>query len=333
MKPLSPRHSRSLLARMRDRRVLVLGDVMLDEFIWGHVARISPEAPVPVVQVTRESLHVGGAGNVARNVRALGGIPTLVGVVGRDVAAAKIRAELEASGVPQQLVEADDGRPTTVKTRIIAHQQQIVRADRERSDAISLALEARLIASVREALVGASALIVSDYAKGVVTPGVLRAVLPAARRRAIPVLIDPKVLHFPLYRRATVVTPNQLETEQASGIVIRREQDLLRAAERLLRLSRCEALLVTRGEHGMSLFRPGRRPAHVPAFAREVFDVTGAGDTVIATLALALASGARIEQAAVLANSAAGVVVGKVGTATATPEEVLQAVEETAGRS
>jgi D-beta-D-heptose 7-phosphate kinase/D-beta-D-heptose 1-phosphate adenosyltransferase len=333
MKPLTTRYARSLLARMRNRRVLVLGDVMLDEFIWGHVARISPEAPVPVVQVARESLHVGGAGNVARNVRALGGIPTLVGVVGRDAAAAKIRTELEAFGVPQRLVEADDGRPTTVKTRIIAHQQQIVRADRERSDAISPALEAVLIAAVRETLVGASALVLSDYAKGVVTPGLLRAVLPAARRRGIPVLVDPKVLHFPLYRRVSVVTPNQLETEQASGVVIRREQDLVRAAERLLRLLRCEALLVTRGEHGMSLFRPGRPPAHVPTFAREVYDVTGAGDTVIATLGLALAAGARVEQAAVLANSAAGVVVGKVGTATALPEEVLAAVEETSGSS
>ena len=327
MKSLTTREARSLLAVMRNRRVLVVGDVMLDEFIWGNVSRISPEAPVPVVQVTHESLHVGGAGNVARNVRALGGLPTLIGVVGRDAAAARIRTELGASGVPQALVESDEGRPTTVKTRIIAHQQQIVRADRERADPISAALERELIRAARLAMPGTSALVLSDYAKGVVTPAVVRAVVQTARRRAIPVLVDPKVPHLALYRGASVVTPNQLETEQASGVRIRDEASLAQAAGRVLRLLRGGAVLVTRGEHGMSLFRPGRRAAHVPTFAREVFDVTGAGDTVIATLALALAAGARLERAAVLANSAAGVVVGKVGTATASPEEVLLAIE------
>ncbi len=333
MKPLQPRRARALLGAMHGRRVLVLGDVMLDEFIWGRVARISPEAPVPVVEVTHESQHVGGAGNVARNVRALGGVPTLVGVVGPDGAAARIRAELDASGVPHALVTSDDGRPTTVKTRILAHQQQILRADRESSDEISPAVARALVAEVRGALEECDALVLSDYAKGVVTPSVVRAVFSLARRRGLPVLVDPKVRHFGLYRRVSVVTPNQLEAEQASGVRIRNEADLALAAARILKRLECESLLITRGEQGLSLFRRGRRPAHVPTFAREVFDVTGAGDTVIATLALALAGHARLEEAAVLANSAAGVVVGKVGTATASPAEVLAAVDEVAARS
>jgi len=312
---------------MRGREVMVLGDVMLDEFIWGKVARISPEAPVPVVEVTHDSLHVGGAGNVARNVGALGGRPLLVGVVGRDAAAGRIRAELDAAGVRHALVDADDARPTTIKTRIIAHQQQIVRADRECADDVSPATARALVAHVRAGLAHSAALVLSDYQKGVITPPVMRAVLPLARRRRVPLLVDPKVRHFALYRGVTVITPNQLEAEQASGVRIRGEADVLAAGARILQMLRCQAVLVTRGEHGMSLFRRGRRPAHVPTFAREVFDVTGAGDTVIAMLALALASGARMDEAAVLANSAASVVVGKVGTATASPDEVLAAVE------
>src|SRR5262249_12875310 len=217
--------------------------------------------------------------------------------------------------------------PTTVKSRIIAHDQQVVRADRERADDVDEDVEGELAGSVRSSLSSCQALVVSDYQKGVVTAGLMKTVLPLARRRGIPVLVDPKVAHFPLYRGVTVVTPNQLEAEQATGIRIRGDADLAAAGARILRLLGCEAALVTRGEHGMSLFERDRRPAHVPTAAREVFDVTGAGDTVIATLALALAAGARLAEAAVLANYAAGVVVAKLGTATASPEEVLAAAE------
>ena len=332
MRPLAPTRARKLLAAMRGRPLIVVGDVMLDEFVWGKVARISPEAPVPVVEVSRESRHVGGAGNVARNVRALRGDALLLGVVGRDAAAQRIREELEISGVRSALVNADDGRPTTVKTRIIAHQQQIVRTDRERAEPVSRAIEDELLACVVEALPRAGGVVVSDYQKGVITPRLMRAIVAAARRRHVPLLVDPKVRHFALYRHATVVTPNQAEAEQAAGMRIRDEDDLVAAGQKLLKLLACEALLVTRGEHGMSLFCRGQRPAHVAAFAREVYDVTGAGDTVIATLALALAAGARIPDAAVLANCAAGVVVGKLGTATASQDEVLAAVEEVAAR-
>jgi D-beta-D-heptose 7-phosphate kinase/D-beta-D-heptose 1-phosphate adenosyltransferase len=312
---------------MRERRVLVLGDVMLDEFLWGRVGRISPEAPVPVVEVTRHSFHLGGAGNVAHNVRALGGEAVLAGVIGRDVAGDHVRESLESAGIDAALAVAEAGRPTTVKTRIVAHHQQVVRADRERVDDVSAALEDALLAHVERVLPRCGALVVSDYQKGVVTPRVMQAVRSMARRLKVPVLVDPKVGHFRLYRGVSLVTPNQKETEQATGIAIRSDRDLRAAGERILKMLGCEAALVTRGEHGMSLFPAGGRAVHLPTAAREVFDVTGAGDTVIATVGLALGAGARLADAAALANHAAGVVVGKLGTATATPAEVLAALE------
>jgi D-beta-D-heptose 7-phosphate kinase/D-beta-D-heptose 1-phosphate adenosyltransferase len=327
---LPPDRARSLFKAMRGRRVFVVGDVMLDEFIWGNVVRISPEAPVPVVEVTHQSFHLGGAGNVAGNVRSLGGAAALAGVVGQDAAGGKVREELSAAGVDAFLAASDTGRPTTMKTRIIAHHQQVVRADRELSDDISDRLEEELIEKARRALPGCDALVLSDYQKGVVTPRLVRSLLALTRRRAIPVLVDPKVPHFSRYRRVSVVTPNQAEAEQASGIKIRTREDLHAAGRRILEMLRCEAVLVTRGEQGMALFARRRRPLHIPTAAREVFDVTGAGDTVIATLGLALAAGARLVEAAALANLAAGVVVGKLGTATATPEEVLEAIEASA---
>jgi D-beta-D-heptose 7-phosphate kinase/D-beta-D-heptose 1-phosphate adenosyltransferase len=326
MPALTAARSRMLLRAMRGKRVLVLGDVMLDEFLWGRVARISPEAPVPVVEIERESFHVGGAGNVARNVRALEGEATLVGVVGRDAAASRVRNELRAAGVEDALVEAA-GRPTTVKTRIVAHHQQVCRADRERSDELAGSLEDAVIARIAGGLRTCKALVVSDYQKGVVTRRVMRAALTLARKRSVPVLVDPKVRHFALYRGATIVTPNLLEAELASGVRIRDEDDVRTAGARLLRSLVCRAVLITRGEQGMSLFELGRRPVHIPAAAREVFDVTGAGDTVIATLSLALSAGASLPQAAALANDAAGVVVAKLGTATAAPGELVAARE------
>ena len=319
--------TRRLVAEFARRRVLVVGDLMLDRFIWGGVERISPEAPVPVVEVNRHSFHLGGAGNVAHNVRVLGGESVLAGVIGRDVAGDRVREALDAAGVVSALAVADAGRPTTVKTRIVAHHQQVVRADRERSDDIPSALEDALLAQVVRALPGCAALILSDYQKGVVTPRLMRAVLGLARRRRVPVLVDPKVRHFRLYRRVALVTPNQKEAEQATGIAIRTDRDLRAAGERILKMLGCAAVLVTRGEHGMSLFPSGGRAVHLPTAAREVFDVTGAGDTVIATVGLALGAGASLAEAAMLANHTAGVVVGKLGTATATPAEVLAAVE------
>ena len=327
---LSPRRARALLRAMRGRRVLVLGDVMLDQFLWGRVARISPEAPVPVVEITSETFHLGGAANVAGNVRALGGEAVVAGVVGDDPAGARVRAALAQAGIEDALAVSDTGRPTTVKTRIIAHHQQVVRADREAADDVAGTLERSLLERVRAALPSCSAVILSDYHKGVVTPAVMKALMAAARRRGLPVLVDPKVGHFALYRRVALVTPNQSEAEQATGVRIRSEADVTRAGETILRRLRCEGALITRGEQGMALFEPGRRPVHIPTAAREVFDVTGAGDTVIATLGLARCAGASLPDAARLANLAAGVVVGKLGTATAAPEEVTAAAETAA---
>jgi D-beta-D-heptose 7-phosphate kinase/D-beta-D-heptose 1-phosphate adenosyltransferase len=323
---LSPSRTRALLRAMRGRRVLVLGDVMLDQFLWGKVGRISPEAPVPVVEVTSETYHLGGAANVAANVRALGGLAVVAGVVGDDAAGARVRSALAEAGIEDAL-SAAGGRPTTVKTRIIAHHQQVVRADRESAEAVAAPVARALLDRVRAALPSCGAVILSDYHKGVVTAGVMKEVAALARRRRVPVLVDPKVAHFALYRRVALVTPNQAEAEQATGVRIRSAADVLTAGEAILRRLRCDAALITRGEQGMSLFEPGRRPLHIPTAAREVFDVTGAGDTVIATIALARCGGASLPDAARLANLAAGVVVAKVGTATAAPEEVAAAAE------
>jgi D-beta-D-heptose 7-phosphate kinase/D-beta-D-heptose 1-phosphate adenosyltransferase len=307
---------------MAGRRVLVVGDVMLDEFVWGHVARISPEAPVPVVTVTGQSHHLGGAANVAGNVRALGGEAVVAGVVGEDEAGARLRGALAAADVEDALVSVA-ARPTTVKTRVIAHHQQVVRTDREVADAVAGEALRALAEAARRHLRHCDAVVVSDYRKGVVTAPLLKALLPAARRRRVPVLVDPKVRHLDLYRGATLVTPNLAEAEEGSGVAVRDAASLEKAGRTLLRRLLCAAVLVTRGEHGMSLFPREGRTVHIPTAAREVFDVTGAGDTVIATLALALAAGASPTEAARVANLAAGVVVGKVGTATATAAEIL----------
>ncbi len=325
MKRLSAERADALVRGMRRVRILVVGDVMLDEFVWGRVARISPEAPVPVVEVTSESFHVGGAGNVARNVRSLGGRAALAGVVGKDSAAERITRDLRSAGVEAALA-SDPRRPTTVKTRIVAHHQQVVRADREQADDVSGDLEGTLLRRVARWGTTCHAFVVSDYQKGVVTPKVMRAVLSLARRRRVPVLVDPKVPHFELYRGVSVVTPNLLEAEQATGRRVRGPADLSAAGRRILSTLGCRAVLLTRGEQGMSLFERGLRPFHVPTAAREVFDVTGAGDTVIATLALAMCAGAEMAEAAILANYAAGVAVGKLGTAVVGPEELLAAV-------
>jgi D-beta-D-heptose 7-phosphate kinase/D-beta-D-heptose 1-phosphate adenosyltransferase len=269
---------------------------------------------------------------VAANVRSLGGGAVLAGAVGDDAAGRRVREALLAAGIEPRLAALGKGRPTTLKTRILAHSQQVVRADREDASDVPAGAEAALVDAVRAEVGSCGALVVSDYQKGVVTASLLRRVLPLARRRRVPVLVDPKVRHFRLYRGVTVVTPNQLEAEQATGLRLQEPGGLEAAGRRILSLLGCRAALVTRGEHGLSLFERGRPVLHVEAAAREVFDVTGAGDTVIATMALALAGGATVPEAAVLANCAAGVVVGKVGTAQASPEEVLRAVRAAGGR-
>jgi D-glycero-beta-D-manno-heptose-7-phosphate kinase len=326
---LTKQRGNEILANIRDRRIVVLGDVMLDEFVWGDVTRISPEAPVPVVNVRRESVHLGGAANVLANLISLGARGTVIGVLGKDAAGEMIRVTLRETGARQadDLLIVDSTRPTTTKTRIIAHNQMVVRADRERHAPVDDAIAAQIIDLVREALKDADALVISDYDKGVVTPAVLAKILPLAYER-MPVLIDPKLRNFDSYRPATLVTPNHNEALRLTSIEDDTDEGLTRAARLLSARLNCDAVLITRGALGMMLLEGKQDPIFVETAAQEVYDVTGAGDTVIASLAAALAAGASMTEAAVLANQAAGIVVGKLGTATAGVDELLNSIPE-----
>jgi len=311
----------------RGKLILVIGDVMLDRFIWGAVSRISPEAPVPVVEIKTETVCLGGAANVSANIHSLGGCPMPFGVVGDDIEGMRLQSEFRAMGAPVRGLVVDKERATSVKTRIIAHHQQVCRTDRENRTPISAAVQKKLSAGFRKALREAHAVIVSDYAKGLVTPSLLKEILPSARSAGKAICIDPKMRNLAVYRPATVITPNTLEAEHAAGMTISSNRDLVRAGRKILVQTRAEYLLITRGEAGMALFEGNSRVTHIPTVAREVFDVTGAGDTVISTLALGLASGLSILEAAVLSNIAAGIVVGKLGTASATPAELISRIE------
>ena len=275
--------------RFRNKRLLVVGDVILDRFIWGAVSRISPEAPVPVVEIERETVCLGGAANVSANIRSLGAMPIPLGVVGGDSEGERLQEGFRALGAPVRGLVVEAERATSVKTRIIAHHQQVCRADREDRGPISPSTQHRLLERFRAALPSSDGVIISDYAKGLVSPSLLREILPAAR---------------------------------AAGKVVC-------AGKKILAATGVPHLLVTRGEEGMALFEGDSRVTHIATVAREVFDVTGAGDTVVSTLALGLASGLTMLEAAVLANFAAGIVVGKLGTASVTPEELVASIHET----
>jgi len=299
---------------------------MVDEYVWGNVSRLSPEAPVPVVEVKSESFRLGGASNVAANVRSLSGRAILVGVVGNDPPAERLVDQLEAAGIKSDGVVVDRTRPTTIKTRVVAGSQQIVRFDRESALDLSKEATERLLELATERLRDADALLISDYAKGVISTRVARKILPLARRRKKIIVVDPKVHHFHLYKGATVVTPNHHEAAAFARFRLREEQDLQEVGRELRQKLGVGAVLLTRGEQGMSLFEDGQ-VTHIPAVGKEVYDVTGAGDTVVAALGLALTSGASLKEAAVIANHAAGVVVGKVGTAIVSREELLDSLK------
>jgi D-beta-D-heptose 7-phosphate kinase/D-beta-D-heptose 1-phosphate adenosyltransferase len=309
---------------MRDRKIVVLGDVMLDEFVWGDVTRISPEAPVPVVNIQRESVHLGGAANVLANVVALGGKACVVGVVGNDSAGARLRTSLkEASPIQTDAyLVVDESRPSTTKTRIIAHSQLVVRADREQRTPVNGNTEKQILQSLKDALQNADAFVVSDYDKGVVTSRILGEILQFAYDR-VPVLIDPKIRNFSYYRPASLITPNNHEALRMTNLEEDSDAGLHQAARIIREKLSCDAVLITRGERGIMLLEGYNDPVFVETAAREVYDVTGAGDTVIATLAAGLAAGATMLEAANLANHAAGIVVGKVGTATTSADELL----------
>jgi rfaE bifunctional protein kinase chain/domain len=328
---MSPRRLAELVRRFAGVRVLVIGDLMLDQFVWGRVERISPEAPVPVVRVTREDGRPGGAGNVVSNIAALGGRPAITGIVGRDAAGARLIRELAALGADTDGVVVAAQGETTQKTRIIAHQQQVVRLDREVGATADGGAARRVRDHVLRRRARADVLVVSDYGKGVVGPELLGALADGHRKSPFTWLIDPKRTNFAHYRRASLVKPNREEAGTAAGVEIRDAATLRQAGERLLAQWEAGAVLISRGEEGMALFKAGaggRRAAirEFPTAAREVFDVTGAGDTVLAACALSLGAGGTLEEATVLANHAAGVVVGKVGTATVTGDELRAAV-------
>jgi D-glycero-beta-D-manno-heptose-7-phosphate kinase len=297
------------------RCILVVGDVMMDQFVWGEVSRISPEAPVPVVRVINETSLLGGAANVVNNLLGLKSRVCLAGVVGNDGTGRRLLKKLQTAGVNTDGLIVDDSRPTAVKTRVIAHQQQVVRVDKEKSDPLSTEVLDRLIGGIERNAAGLGGIIVSDYDKGVVSLRLMAALKKIAKQRGIPLAVDPKPQHLDWYRGVTLITPNHLEAGIAVGRKIESESDLHWAGRQLLKRLRCDSVLITRGREGMALFSQNRKVALIPTEARKVFDVTGAGDTVIATLMLALASGLDLIQSCRTANYAAGLVVGELGTA------------------
>lgn len=314
------------LPNFAGKRILVLGDLMLDEHIWSKVSRISPEAPVPIAEVIRISHVPGGCGNVAANIASLGGLPYLVGIVGHDSSGEKLLRALEKNKISTNHLIIDDERPTILKSRIIAASQQMVRVDREDKATISAGLGKRIIKKVKEVIGKVDGVIISDYEKGVVTREVSQAVIKLANQHKKPVAIDPKGVDYSKYQGATVITPNLREASIAARTLIIEEKTLHKAGKILLSLVKSHYVLITRGKDGMTLFSTNDS-IYIPAIPREVFDITGAGDTVIATLSLALAAGAKMPEAAVLANFAGAVVVGKIGTATCNREELEESLE------
>ena len=331
---LSAKRVRQILASAAKLRLLVVGDVMLDHFIWGSVARISPEAPVPVVEFERENFMPGGAGNVARNLTALGSPTELFGLVGHDSAAKQLGQMLYQYHIGCRGLLPSKRRVTSVKTRVIAHKQQVVRIDRESRDSIDGPLTRRLIESLRSEIDQAAAVIVGDYGKGVVTQALLTELKTFCRPRGVWLSLDPKPVHELNLTGLSLITPNRKEAFELAGLIDNtrhaeplEDAELLRVAERLLDDLRPAVLLITLGEQGMLLCEHDRKPFHIPTVAQEVFDVSGAGDTVIAIFTVAIAAGATPLEAAILSNHAAGIVVGKFGTATVGPAELLTRFE------
>ncbi|MCW5200549.1 D-glycero-beta-D-manno-heptose-7-phosphate kinase [Desulfobulbus sp. F4] len=322
---------RDIIDRFGEARILVIGDVILDQFIWGTVSRISPEAPVPVVNVTKEELLLGGSANVVRNIVSLGGRCALCGIIGDDTMGNELLRLMQAAGAPTDgLIKGR--RPTTIKTRVVAQRQQVVRYDREKTGPPSAPTLQRLLAYLEKNLAQFDAVLVSDYAKGVVCGPLmerLNELLAELRRtgRPLPLIVDPKPVNAQLFSGATVITPNNFEAAKISGIEITDEDSLLAAARTIKKMLDCKAVLITQGEAGMALLEDENDMVLIPTMAKEVFDVTGAGDTVAAALSLGLAAGCSMTESAIIANHAAGIVVGKVGTASASREELLFAVD------
>ena len=319
---------RDTVSRFKGRRIVVWGDLMLDRYLWGRVDRISPEAPVPVVEIERETVSLCGAGNVAANLRALGAEAVRVGAVGADADGDVLVRALEERGVDVGGVMRDPGRPTTVKTRVMAHAQQVVRTDREGRAPFDGETGAALTSRLADAVGRADGLVVSDYGKGVIAAAGIQTALAAAFRRGIHVSVDPKESHIDDYRGVSILTPNQHEAGAVMGRRVTDDASLKEVGWGLLQRVDSKAVLITRGPGGMSLFEQGGRYTHLPTVAREVFDVTGAGDTVVSVVALALSAGADFPSACHLANHAAGVVIREIGTACCSPLELLESLQD-----
>lgn len=329
--PLNFSRLRNLVSNFKNAKVLVVGDLILDEFIWGKVSRISPEAPVPVVWVDSENFMPGGASNVANNIRSLGGEVYLAGVVGDDSRGEALQSLLRKKGVHCDGIFADKHRPTTQKTRVIAHHQQVVRIDREVVKPVPDSVLNQIIEYVEAKIEEVDALIIEDYGKGVVVPRLVQAAVKAGKKRNRVITVDPKETHFSYYRGVTTITPNHHEASAAVGFAIKDEDTLLKAGDKLLKKTNCESVLITRGENGMALFQKGKPLVTIPTIAQDVFDVSGAGDTVISAYTLARASKATAAEAAHISNTAAGIVVGKVGVATTDAQELIPRLQEIYG--
>lgn len=325
MKNIDKNKLKEIISHFPQGKVLVIGDLILDEFVWGNVSRISPEAPIPVVEVVKESFMPGGAANVSNNVHSLGGKTFLSGVIGAGREGNILREELSRRGIDTRGLIVNKGRPTTLKTRIIAHHQQVVRVDREKKEPLESSTLKKVLTCCRELADEVSIIVIEDYGKGVVTKELLQAV-SGLRRKTI--IVDPRVGSFSPYEGVDIITPNRHEVEVALGKKIDDEESLQEVGKALLASLNCQAALITLGEEGMCLFQRGGEVAHIPTVAREVYDVSGAGDTVIATLSLALSVGASLKEAAYLSNMAAGIVVGKEGTAMVSREELVKILNE-----
>ncbi len=313
---------KSLFKKISNTGVLVIGDIMVDHYIWGKVKRISPEAPVPVVEVTEENITLGGAANVAHNIQSLGGKVFIAGVIGNDTVGEVLISKFKVKGIQTDGIIAENNRPTTVKTRIIGHNQQVVRFDREVKSEISSAALAKILGYVTSCLPDIKAIIISDYCKGVITKNLMKKLL-GITNSSIFIAVDPKIGHFDYYNGVSLITPNIDEASFGSGINIIDEDSLLDAGRILLKKLQCQAVLITKGDEGMSLFEKNGKVTHIPTFAKEVYDVTGAGDTVIAAFTLCHSAGEKLKDAAIFANQAAGIVVGEVGTTVVTQEKIV----------
>lgn len=313
------------IPKFKNKRVLVVGDLMLDDYIWGKVTRISPEAPIPVIEVEKEETKPGGAANVVLNLISLGAKVHCAGVAGKDADAKKLLGALNKKGVDTGAVILDAARPTTVKTRVIAHHQQVVRIDKEKKLALAPAVVKKMHASIKKIMPKIDAVIFSDYNKGMITRQTVEEIIDMAKGKII--AVDPKPKNISVFHGITIITPNKKEAAEATNITIDSKEALSHAGMELLSMLNAKAVLITKGEEGMSLFEHGKEDS-IPTVAKEVYDVTGAGDTVVSVVTLALAAGSNFREAAVMANVAAGIVVGEMGVATVTPKQFAKALDE-----